>query len=321
MPLATAAPFQGSDSRDRLVAIVGPTAVGKTELAMKLAQHVSVEIVGADSRQVYRYMDIGTAKPSPEERALVTHHLVDIIDPRDEFSLERYISSAKQAITNANGIGNVPILVGGTGQYIKALLEGWTVPSVPPDSHLRSRLEADLAASGIDRLVAELRNVDPAALEAVDIKNPRRLIRAIERALAGHPWGAHPSKVAPNFDSVVIGLSYDRTQLYARADLRLDAMMTNGFLAEVEGLLDAGYAPELPAMSGIGYSELVDHLLNGADLQVVVQRAKYRTHRYIRQQFNWFRASDTRINWFEKCDTDAAIEYALSWIESSEEQA
>ena len=132
MPLDTAAPFQGSDSRDRLVAIVGPTAVGKTELAMKLAQHVSVEIVGADSRQVYRYMDIGTAKPSPEERALVTHHLVDIIDPRDEFSLERYISSAKQAITNANGIGNVPILVGGTGQYIKALLEGWTVSICAP---------------------------------------------------------------------------------------------------------------------------------------------------------------------------------------------
>lgn len=317
MPLAADAPIQRSDSRDRLVAIVGPTAVGKTDLAMKLAQHVSVEIVGADSRQVYRYMDIGTAKPSPEERASVTHHLVDIIDPCDEFSLQKYIYSAKQAIPNAKRSGNVSLLVGGTGQYIKALLEGWTVPPVPPDFHLRCRLEADLAASGVDRLVAELRSVDPAALEAVDLKNPRRIIRAIERALAGHPWGAHPNKVAPNFDSIVIGLSADRTQLYAKADLRLDAMMTNGFLAEVGGLLDAGYAPELPAMSGIGYSELVDHLLNGADLKDVVQRAKYRTHRYIRQQFNWFRASDTRINWFEMCDTDAAVEYALSWIESS----
>ena len=319
MPFATEAPIQGSDSQDRLVAIVGPTAVGKTGLAMKLAQqHVSVEIVGADSRQVYRYMDIGTAKPSPEDRALVTHHLVDIIDPCDEFSLVGYISSAKQAIANANRAGNVPILVGGTGQYVMALLEGWTVPSVPPDSHLRCRLEADLAAGGVDRLVVELRSVDPAALEAVDLKNPRRLIRAIERALAGHPMGAHPDKVPPNFDSMVIGLCADRTQLYARADLRLDSMMANGFLAEVEWLLGAGYAPELPALSGIGYSELVDHLLNGAELQDVVQRAKYRTHRYIRQQSNWFRSSDTRISWFEKCNSDAAVAYALAWIESSE---
>ena len=303
--------------RDRLVAIVGPTAVGKTDLAMKLARRVPVEIVGADSRQVYRHMDVGTAKPSLEERASVTHHLVDIIDPGDVFSLGQYISQTKQAIQNVNSIGKVPILVGGTGQYVMALLEGWCVPAVPADPVLRARLEADLAANGIASLVEELRRADPAALEAIDLKNPRRIIRAIERAAAGHPWGSRPDRVEPSFQSTIIGLSADRAHLYARADRRLDSMMENGFLAEVEWLLDAGYARELPAMSGIGYSELADHLLDSVDLRDAVQRAKFRTHRYIRQQSNWFRASDTRISWFDVSDAGPAIDCAQSWIEAS----
>ena len=302
---------------DRLIAIVGPTAVGKTDLAMTLARRVPVEVVGADSRQVYRHMDIGTAKPSREERASVTHHLIDIIYPSDVFSLGQYISEAKQAIQNVNEIGKVPILVGGTGQYVMALLEGWCVPAVPADPALRSRLESVLAANGIASLVEELRRADPAALEAIDLKNPRRVIRAIERAAAGHPWGTRLDRVEPSFQSTIIGLSADRAQLYARADRRLDSMMENGFLAEVEWLLNAGYSRELPALSGIGYSELADHLLDSVDLQDAVQRAKFRTHRYIRQQSNWFRASDTKINWFEMSDADSAIDCAQSWIEAS----
>ena len=302
----------------RLVAIVGPTAVGKTDMAMRLAQRVPAEIVGADSRQVYRYMDIGTAKPSLEERASVPHHVVDVIDPDDEFSLGQYIPCAFQSIRNANEAGKVPILVGGTGQYVMALLEGWSVPPVPPDVELRSRLEAVLEADGLEALVKELRNADPSAVELVDLRNPRRVIRAIERAASGHVLGARQNRVTPAFDSLVIGLGSQRAQLYARADRRLDSMMASGFLNEVESLLDAGYAPELPALSGIGYSELVDHLVNGAELQEAIQRAKYRTHRYIRQQSNWFRPSDKRINWFDVSEIGAAVDFVQAWIESPE---
>ena len=310
------APYQIPANSDRLVAIVGPTAVGKTALAMRLAQRVPVEIVGADSRQVYRHMHIGTAKPSPEERSSVPHHIVDIIEPDYEFSLREYISLAKDAIKNVNNRGKVPILVGGTGQYVMALLEGWSVPPVPPDTDLRARLDVDLAVNGIGSLVQQLKDLDPAALETVDLKNPRRIIRAIERASAGHLLGAKQEREAPSFDSKVIGLGAGRGQLYARADLRLDSMMEEGFLEEVEWLLAAGYSPQLPALSGIGYSELVEYLLKGTDLQDAIQHAKYRTHRYIRQQSNWFRASDTRIDWFKMSDIGAAIDFAQSWIES-----
>ena len=283
---------------------------------MKIAQVVPVEIVSADSRQVYRYMDIGTAKPSREERAEVPHHLVDIIEPDDEFSLREYIYHAKEAIKIAKRHGNVPLLVGGTGQYVMALLEGWNVPPVPPDPAVRTRLETQLATDGLQPLLDELRDLDPAGLNAVDQKNPRRVIRAIERASAGYLWGAQPNSEEPSFESLMIGIGADRADLYARADGRLDSMMANGFLKEVEWLLNAGYSPELPAMSGIGYGELVDHLMKGTDLQAAVQRAKNRTHRYIRQQSNWFKASDTRIKWFEAPEADAGIPYAQEWLAS-----
>ena len=304
---------------DRLIAIVGPTAAGKTELAMKLARHLPMEIVGADSRQVYRHMDIGTAKPSPEERSQVPHHLVDIIDPDDEFNLRQYISRVKQAIRLVKTRNSIPMLVGGTGQYVMAILEGWEVPSVVPNSELRATLEADLAANGLESILEKLRSLDPAASEAVDQKNPRRVIRAIERAMSGHRWGEQPTRVKPAFESIVVGVAGDRAELHFRADRRLDEMMANGLLKEVDWLLKAGYAPELPAMSGIGYSELVDHLRNGTDLQNAVQRAKYRTHRYIRQQSNWFRESDSRISWFEMSRLDDAVDFVRTRYELADE--
>ena len=261
-------------------------------------------------------MDIGTAKPSLKERAAVPHHIVDMIDPDDEFSLGEYIVRSKDAIKTAKRNKNTPVLVGGTGQYVMALLEGWIVPPVPPNAVLRQRLEAELAANGLGSVVDELRTLDPTALDSVDLKNPRRVIRAIERAVAGYPQGAQTERAKPSFESAVIGLGADRAELHSLADRRFDSMMANGFLDEVRELLVAGYAPELPAMSGIGYSELADHLLNCTDLQESVQRAKYRTHRYIRQQFNWFRASDPRIEWFGPGEIDRAMKHGQSWIES-----
>ena len=302
--------------RDRLLAIVGPTASGKTGLAMRIAGALPVEIIGADSRQVYRRMDIGTAKPTPAELAAVPHHLVNVVDPDDGFSLRQYIFVAKQAIQNVNSMGNLPILVGGTGQYVMAILEGWRVPAAPPDAELRRRLEARLESGGLDSLVAELRDMDANAADEIDLRNPRRVIRAIERASAGHPASERARRAPPDFDAAIIGLTAPRQRLYERADRRFDEMIEAGFVEEVRALLDAGYGPELPAMSGIGYSEIADHLLNGAELSEATQRAKYRTHRYIRQQANWYRADDDRIRWFDLDQVDAAVEYAIRWAES-----
>lgn len=307
--LPSEASYGEHDPPDRLIAIVGPTAAGKTDLAIRLSQHIPLQVIGADSRQVYRYMDIGTAKPSLEERNQVTHHLIDIVDPDGEFSLGQYMKCTEQAIKNAKQHGQAPILVGGTGQYVMAILEGWQVPAVSPDPELRARLEGDLAAYGIENLLDELRGLDATASEAVDQQNARRVIRAIERARSGHLWGEQPARVKPSFESIVVGISGDRAELHSRADQRLEEMMSNGFLDEVEWLLEAGYSPELPAMSGIGYSELADHLLNGTELQAAVQRAKYRTHRYIRQQSNWFKQSDERITWFGISDVDDAVDF------------
>lgn len=321
LPLRSVIPDRDSDVSDRLIAIVGPTAAGKTELAMRLARYIPSEVIGADSRQVYRYMDIGTAKPSTQERKLVTHHAVDIIRPSDDFSLVEYLNHAEMAYQIVKERDKVPIVVGGTGQYVMALLEGWRVPAIAPDHKLRTRLEDDLAANGLNCLLDELRNLDSAAWESVDRMNPRRVIRAIERAKAGHRWGERPSREKPPFEAIVIGLSGDRAQLHARADLRFDQMMKNGFLDEVRWLLGAGYGPELPAMSGIGYSELADHILEGTDLQLAIQRAKFRTHRYIRQQSNWFKASDERITWFETAAIDDAVKFARAALEESPQGA
>ena len=302
--------------RDRLLAIVGPTASGKTGLALRIADALPSEIIGADSRQIYRRMDVGTAKPTPAELAAVPHHIVDIIEPDDAFSLGQYVSMAKQAIENVNSRGRLPILVGGTGQYVMAILEGWNVPSAPPDAELRRRLEAKLESDGLESLVAELRETDDEAASDIDLLNPRRVIRAIERAVAGYAASERARRTPPDFDFAIIGLTAPRERLYERADLRFDAMIEAGFVEEVRALLDAGYSPELPAMSSHGYSEIADHLLNGADLAGAAQRAKYRTHRYIRQQSNyWFKATDERIRWFDIGDADAAAEYAVRWAE------
>ena len=305
---------ENTSRRPRLLAIVGPTAVGKTDLALRIAARFDTEIIGADSRQVYRHMDIGTAKPTPAQLSAVPHHLIDIIYPDDEFSLGKFLDLSKEAILNANRTGKTPLLVGGTGQYIMALLENWNVPVVPPDPELRRELDEALRSRGIDGLLSRLKNLDQDAARRVDAANPRRVIRAIEVAAAQGSRENAPRRLPPWFDFAVIGLGMERAALYQRADARVDRMMEAGFLAEVQRLLAMGYAPDLPSMSGIGYHELADHLLNGAALSDAVQKTKYRTHRYIRQQSNWFRPDDPRITWFDWSDVDSAIKYAAKWI-------
>ncbi len=299
--------------KPRVLAVVGPTGIGKTALALRIADSLPIEVIGADSRQVYRHMDVGTAKPTPGQLAQAPHHLVSVVDPDFQFSLGEFVSRAKEAIRNVKSIGKIPIIVGGTGQYVTALVESWNLPNVAPDPDLRRELENQLQADGLGALLKRLESLDPSAARDVDALNPRRLIRAIEVASSG--LRDRPRLSEPEFDIALIGLTTDRQALYEAVDSRVDRMMKRGFLDEVEALLSMGYDASLPSMSGIGYRELADHILNGADLAEAVRTTKTRTHRFIRQQHNWFRLNDSRIRWFGAADLDAAFEYGIRWID------
>ena len=285
--------------RDRVVAIVGPTASGKSKLAMQIAVSVGGEIIGADSRQVYRHMDIGTAKPSLVERQRVRHHLIDIVDPSDEYSVALFVRQAREAISDVLERGRVPIVVGGTGQYVWALLEGWNVPEVSPDHSLREELQERLSRNGLADLVDELRRVAPKAAQRVDVVNPRRVIRALELAYessCGEP--ETPTKSSPPFDATTIGFALARSELYARINARVDAMFQAGWVGEVLKLHEMGFGPELPSMSSLGYREISEHLNGDRTLDDAVEAIKAKTRRFARQQGNWFGTEDERIRWF-----------------------
>ena len=298
----------------KLLAIVGPTGVGKSALAMRLAREFDGEIIGADSRQVYRYMSIGTAKPSGADRAKVPHHIVDIIEPDKRYSLALFLRDARQVIHNAKKTqGRLPLVVGGTGQYIWGLLEGWQVPKVNPNAKLREELESRAESEGVQALYEELRRRDLEAAERIDGRNPRRVVRALEIALSrdtNAPDGdsAEPRKIPPGYDAMVVGLTMERPALYARIDARVDEQMAAGWLDEARALGERGYGTECPALSGLGYAELMRYLDGDLPVDEAVQRIKYRTHRYARQQYNWFRLTDERIQWLDAPVRDA--EYA-----------
>lgn len=281
-----------------LVAIVGPTATGKSSLALELCQTLNGEIISADSRQVYRYMDIGTAKPTKEERALVSHHLIDVADPDDDFSLALYQSKAVETIDDIQRRKKTAFLVGGSGLYVWALLEGWRIPEVPPDPTLRKQLEARAKVEGGEKLYNELKETDPAAAERIDPRNVRRVIRALEVGLQGTPFSQLQIK-HPFVDSVIIGLTTDRADLYRRIDDRVDTMIEKGLVDEVKGLVARGYGFELPSMSGLGYKQIGLYLQGKIDLPAAIQQIKFDTHSFARHQYNWFRLKDKRINWFE----------------------
>jgi len=282
----------------KVIAVVGPTATGKTALAVALARAIDGEIVGADSRQVYRRMDIGTAKPTPQERALVPHYLLDVVDPDEPFSLAQYLELASAALEDIWARGRQPLLVGGSGQYVWALLEGWTVPRLPPQRELRRSLEERAAREGVDALHRELAHVDAQAAAGIDPRNVRRVIRALEVYQAtGRPISFWQEKAPPGWDALVLGLTCPRDELYRRIDVRVDGMMEAGLVDEVRSLLAMGYRHELPSMSGIGYREVCQHLAGELELPAVVARIKTATHRLARQQATWFRRDDPRIRW------------------------
>ncbi len=273
-----------------LVALVGPTAAGKTALGIDLARRLDGEIVGADSRQVYRLMNIGTAKPTPEERAAVPHHLVDVVAPDEEFSLATYLDLASAAIDECVERGRVPLVVGGTGQYIQALLEGWRVPRVSPQPELRAALAAEAEQHGAEALYRRLNAVDPAAATAIGPSNTRRLIRALEvYEVTGVPISVQQQKEPPPYTIVTIWLDWSREELYQRIDQRVDQMIADGLVDEVRMLRERGYGWELSSMASLGYKEFRPLLEGAATLPSCVQTLKWNTHAFARRQEAWFK--------------------------------
>jgi tRNA dimethylallyltransferase len=282
-----------------LILIVGPTAVGKTELAIQLAERMNGEIVSADSRLFYRGMDIGTAKPTTQEMAHVAHHLIDIADPDEILSLAVFQQKATKIIADIHARNRIPFLVGGTGQYVRAVTQGWSPPEVEPDERLRAELEKEKEERGVYWLHDRLKRLDPEAAENIDARNYRRTIRALEVIMTtGRKFSEQRGQRESPYHLVTIGLMRPRTELYERVDQRIDMMFESGLMNEVRALLAKGYSPSLPTMSAIGYRECIRVIqgeLNQEQSKAEIRRA---TRVFVRRQANWFKESDPNIQWF-----------------------
>lgn len=282
-----------------VLVVVGPTAVGKTELAIKIAQLLDTEIISADSRQIYRKMDIGTAKPDKQDLAKVRHHLIDIVNPEDTYSLALFQQDAFEVINLLHGLKKVPMLVGGTGQYIRAVVQGWKPPELEPDLQLRQRLEATAAQDGIEGLFAQLQEKDPVSANNIDPRNVRRVIRALEVIMqTGKPFSSQRLIEEPHYRVIQIGLTRPRTELYQRIDERIDQMIQAGLLDEVQQILKEGCPENAPSMSAIGYREMVAVLHQKISIDEAVVLMKRATRNYVRRQANWFSLKDDSIHWF-----------------------
>lgn len=280
-----------------LVAITGQTASGKSALSLRLAEELGAEIVTADSRQVYKLMDIGTDKPSANERERAPHHMIDLVYPDEPFTLALYQRQAYAKIDDILARGRLPILAGGTPLYANAVLEGWTVPEVEPDLQLRARLEAEAQADGPEKLHRRLRQLDPDAAGNILPSNTRRIIRALEVIeRTGMPISAQQEKMPPPYRIFPIVLKCDRQELYRRIDARVGRQIERGLVGEVESLHARGYRFDLPSMSGIGYRQIGEYLMGRATLEEAVQRIKWDTHAFARHQGNWFRRAKTALH-------------------------
>jgi tRNA dimethylallyltransferase len=302
-----------------LLILIGPTAVGKTELSLRLAERLDGEIVSADSRYFYRGMSVGTAKPSAAEMARVRHHLVDVADPDQNWSLAVFQQAAREAIADIHARGKLPLLVGGTGQYIRAVTEGWTPPEVAPDARLREVLEAmasERGEEGIYWLHAKLEILDPQAAVKIDPRNLRRTVRALEVILStGQLFSAQSSRGESAYELLTVGLTRPRGELYQRVDERIDLMFQNGFLDEVARLYAQGYGPELPSMSAIGYREAGAVLRGEMSLEDAKIQMRRLTRMFVRRQTNWFKPDDPQIKWFEA--GQVSVDEVEAWVKEN----
>ena len=282
-----------------LVVILGPTAVGKTEISIQLAERLEGEIVSADSRLFYRGMDIGTAKPTPADCARVPHHLIDVAEPDEVWNLAIFQRSAQYTIREIHTRGHLPFLVGGTGQYIYAVIEGWQIPESKPDPEVRSALESWVSEIGPDGLHNRLSVLDPVAASRIDSRNLRRTIRALEVVLrTGRRFSEQSVRGRSPYRTLLVGLSRPRPELYARIDTRIESMLEEGFEDEVRALLQKGYDPGLPNLSAIGYRQMIAYVNEEISIDEAVTLMKRRTRQFVRRQANWFKESDPSIYWF-----------------------
>jgi tRNA dimethylallyltransferase len=296
-----------------LVVLLGATAVGKTNLSLEICERFGGEVVGADSRQIYVGMDIGTAKPSAPERARVPHHLIDIRTPDEALTVAEYQRLAYNTIGEIHTRGTLPVLAGGTILYVRAVVEGFRIPEAPPNPALREELETLLEAEGREALFELLSAKDPATAAVIDARNPRRLIRALEIVIStGKSKVELESANPPAYSVLKIGLDRSRERLYERIDARVDRMIKHGLVDEVRSLLAAGYDAALPAMTSLGYREIAAYLQGDVSLEEAAQRIKIETHRYVRHQYTWLRKMKG-VSWVDM-DSQNAREQVLSLI-------
>jgi tRNA dimethylallyltransferase len=282
-----------------LIVILGPTAVGKTEIAITVAEELNGEIVSADSRLFYRGMDIGTAKPTREQRKRIPHHLIDVVEPDEEWSVAQFSSRATKRINDIHQRGKIPFLVGGSGQYIRAIVEGWVPPPRGKDNTFREELEKYVEGEGKDALHQRLASIDPESAARIQSSNVRRVIRALEiYQTTGVPASQQRVKTPPPYQILQIGLSMPRELLYQRIDERIDMMLANGLVEEVGELLAKGYSLDTPSMSAIGYIQIGKALLEKTSMDDAVQEMRKFTRQFVRRQANWFKEDDPNINWF-----------------------
>jgi len=281
-----------------LVVIIGPTAVGKTEISIQLAEKLGGEIVSADSRLFYRGMDIGTAKPTYAERARVPHYLIDVAKPDETWSLGIFQKTAQQVIADIHSRNRLPFLVGGTGQYVRAVTRGWTPPAQGPDPRIRLVLTKLADTKGVYWLHEFLKVLDPQAAKNIDPHNFRRTIRALEVILVtGVRFSIQRRRSDSPYCLLTIGLTRPRLELYARLDARIQSMFENDLLGEVQELLENGYSSDLPSMSAIGYHQCVAVLQGEMSCEQAIIEIKRATRVFVRRQANWFKASDPEIHW------------------------